>query len=339
MTSSELIPAGTDSPLVFVFLDPWPVLTDRVIPMVRHMLDRNFQLLDFEFKSLSEADAEEIYRTNHPIREDNSWHIARLIYPMGPSVGLLLAHRDLQTCACIRMQSLKGKANPALNRAGQLRYDFMAPNRCLSLMHSSDNLAQVKREASVFFSPDRIEIACVNARKGLRDTSSERSLIANMASEIGIERVAEPGVGALFARVRLRLARRLHATLGARGTSRAALEAYLELWEPLSNECARRPVTQEAQQYLNLLKQEREILANFAAPTYQFPLSDGAISQFYRPYCHDPTMLLHCLEILNRPHLYPRWDSDRQLPQGLLYDRWERLLFKTHLFNFDDLAI
>src|SRR5262249_53564304 len=110
-SSSEWSPPGAGaaaeaatSPVVFVFLDPWTLGTGRHGSMIEHMLRQSFTLLDFEFKALSEADAEEIYRTNHPIREGNSWHIARLVYPMGRSLGLLLGLRDPATCACIKMR-------------------------------------------------------------------------------------------------------------------------------------------------------------------------------------------------------------------------------------------
>jgi nucleoside diphosphate kinase len=321
--------------MVFVFLDPWTLLTGRLVPMIRQILDHGFTLLDFEFKTLSEADAEEIYRTNHPIREENSWHVARLIYPMGRSVGLLFGHRDSQSCACARMQQLKGKANPSLNKAGQLRYDFMAPNRCLSLMHSSDDLAQVRREAPVFFSSHRIEHALTKVCEAPSIANSVDALFAAVSCGLGVERIEEIGMGALFARLRLRLVKALWRTVCQ--TRRESLVAYAKLWEPLSKDTAREPVIAEARQYLEIVRRERDLLDQVVADSRRNPTNDLCVSQFYRTQCYEPSQLLRCLEVLSRPELYPQWDSDKQLPEGLLYDRWERLLFQTHLFNFDDL--
>jgi hypothetical protein len=87
MKSSDQVPPQARSPLVFVFLDAWTLTTGRHLDMVKRILSHGFTLLDFEFRTLSEADAEEIYRTNHPIREGNSWHVARLVYPIGRSLG------------------------------------------------------------------------------------------------------------------------------------------------------------------------------------------------------------------------------------------------------------
>lgn len=337
MRSSDPPNLPERSPIVFVFFDPWTLGTGRLSGMVGGILDRGFTLLDFEFKTLSEADAEEIYRTNHPIREENSWHIARLVYPMGRSVGFLFGRRDAHSCACASMQRLKGKANPSLNKTGQLRYDFMAPNRCLSLMHSSDNLTQVKREALVFFSADRIDKACVCARENGCGLAGATQNMAENDDELGLERIDEPGVGTLFARIRLRLIKALQHRQNPPRSRQGLLSAYREIWEPLSKESGRRPVLAEAADYLRVVQQEEPLLNAIIAPVESSALDEGCIAQFYRPHHHEPSLLLQCLRVLNRPQLYPKWDGVRQLPPGMLYDRWEQLLFTTHLFNFDDL--
>jgi len=323
------------SPIVFVFLDPWTLNTNRLAGMLQAMSALGFTLLDFAFKTLSEADAEEIYRTNHPIREGNSWHVARLVYPMGRSLGLLLGFRDPNTCACAQMRRFKGKSNPSVNRPGQLRYDFFAPNRCLSLMHSSDDLPKARQEASVFFAEERLARACSGASDTSADCSRFTQVVSAAELELGLERLQEPGVGTLFARVRLRLVQRLQRPPSASGAFRTALAAYEALWEPLSSRSERRPVVVEAKQYLQTVAREPALLAALTAALERD--SGCSYSEFYRPPLHEPAALLSCLRILSNPRLYSRWDSDQQLPAGVLCDRWERLLFMTHLFNFDDM--
>jgi nucleoside diphosphate kinase len=301
--------------------------------MLDAMESLGFRILDYEFKSLTEADAEEIYRTNHPIREGNSWHVARLVYSMGRSLGLLLGVSNPAACACAQMQRFKGKANPSLSVAGQLRYDFLAPNRCLSLMHSSDDFAKVRAESAVFFTTDRLDVACRAARTGVKSDIEMRNLLAGARSELGIESINEPGVGALFARVRLRLTRDLDSVLSS--TARATLATFRSLWEPMSREEGRRPVLAEAARYMQIVAQERPILDTFAA---QLEVAhETHLLEFYRPGRQDLSVVLNCLGALNETRHYPRWDSEAQLPQSVLFDRWERLLFRTHLFNFDDL--
>jgi nucleoside diphosphate kinase len=328
---------GACSPLVFVFFDVWTLITGRQTGMIEHILNHGFSLLDFEFKTLSEADAEEIYRTNHPIRECNSWHVARLVYPMGRSLGLLFGFSDQNSCACSRMQHLKGKANPSLNRAGQLRYDFLAPNRCLSLMHSSDNLEQVRREGVVFFAADRIDRAYVAARDGTANSSGLLGELAGASSELGIERIDEPGLGTLFARIRLRLIKELQRRYPALSSWQATLSSYRALWESLSRDNSRGPVMTEAKRYLQLVARERPLVDAMVSSIECATRARYTYAEYYRPPAHEPLSILRCLQVLNNPEVYSRWDSSRQLPENMLHDRWERLLFRTHLFNFDDM--
>jgi hypothetical protein len=288
---------------------------------------------------LSEADAEEIYRTNHPIREGNSWHVARLVYPMGRSLGLLFGVHDPDSCACLRMQRLKGKANPSLNRAGQLRYDFLAPNRCLSLMHSSDSLDQVRREGAVFFAPDRLEKAYTAACDGAVNSDGISQELAGASSELGIERIEEPGLGALFARVRLRLVKELSRSYSGTGSAswQATLLSYRELWQSLNREGNRDPVITEAKRYLQFVGRERSLVEAMAVAIDCQPQVRDRYPEYYRPPSHEPLPILRCLQVLNNPEAYSRWDSTTQLPHNILHDRWEELLFRTHLFNFDDM--
>jgi nucleoside diphosphate kinase len=329
---------AASSPIVFVFFDPWTLVTGRYAGMVERILEQGFRLLDFEFKTLSEADAEEIYRTNHPIREGNSWHVARLVYPMGRSLGLLFGMSDRGACACTRMQRLKGKANPCLNRPGQLRHDFLSPNKCLSLMHSSDTLAQVRREAPVFFAPQRIDTALVAADKG--GSSSEELLdeLTSASAEAGIERIEEPGLGTLFARIRLRLVRELQRACPTLSHERSS-ESYRALWKAASRNLQRLPVITEAQDYLRLLVNERPLVAAMteAVTRATAERTTTACAEYYRPSPNEPLVLVSCLQILQSPQSYSRWDTTQQLPPAFLYDRWEQLLFRTHLFNFDDM--
>jgi nucleoside diphosphate kinase len=336
MKSSEAAEREACSPVVFVFLDAWTLVTGRQAAMVGRMVSHGFRLLDFEFKTLSEADAEEIYRTNHPIREGNSWHVARLVYPMGRSLGLLFGVGDPSSCACERMQRLKGKANPALNKPGQLRYDFLAPNRCLSLMHSSDNLSQCRREGAVFFTSDRIEQACRSALDGTVSSGGPMRELTQASSEMGLERIDEPGLGTLFARIRLRITKELERLCSA-VAARTALASYRAHWEALSRGTSRDPVVTEASRYLRLVAREKPLLEAITGAFESASRLRGVYAEYYRPPAHEPLSLVRCLQVLNTPAVYPRWDAIRQLPDDMLFDPWEWLLFRTHLFNFDDL--
>src|ERR1700694_2728275 len=135
--------------LVFVFFDPWTLLTQTAEPLVHAILAHGFSVAAISRRRLEESDVEQIYRKNLPIRPDNAWHIPRQVYLMGTSLGLLLHHRSAKATDLLRR--IKGKANPAANSPGLLRYDFRAPNRSLSLLHSSDTWEDTIHEALVFF--------------------------------------------------------------------------------------------------------------------------------------------------------------------------------------------
>jgi hypothetical protein len=155
--------------------------------------------------------------------------------------------------------------------------------------------------------------------------------------EMGIERVDEPGIGTLFARIRLRLAKELHPVYEAFDARRDAILAYRALWEPLSRNTRRRPVLLEAKQYLQVVAQEGPLLKALG----EFMECDRkpmrSFAEFYRTSAQQPLAILQCMHVLNNPAAYPKWDCEKQLPQNSLHDRWERLLFMTHLFNFDDM--
>lgn len=323
------------SPVTFVFLDSWTLNTDRVDGMLHAMEQHGFIVMGHQYKTLCEADAEEIYRINKPIREDNSWHVARLVYPMGRSLGLLLARRD-GACACESMRRLKGKANPRLQRKGELRFDFMAPNRCLSLMHSSDDLSQVYREGAVFFGRERIADSLVASRAGIYGEGSHwRGVDTSIGT--GIERIEEPGLGALFARVRMRIAMVLKmGTFGRREASQKVIEDYMAIWADMSTRTGRKHVLDEAQDYLELVERERPVLDRVLQVYRAAALEPCQYAELYRTDWLETERLVQCLWVLSQPSRYPRWDVERQLLTGVLYDRWEILLFKTHLFNFDD---
>jgi nucleoside diphosphate kinase len=333
MSNSNLdLPSPSRAGMTFVFFDPWTLKTGRVPGMVNAIVDSGFDVLDFEFKTLTEADAEEIYRTNHPIREGNSWHVARLIYPMGRSIGLLFGMRRRDADACEALRAIKGKANPALNRPGQLRYDFKAPNRTLSLMHSSDDIEQVFREGSVFFDVERMERARDSAAG---PWSAQERLPRQFDLELGVERLDEPCMGTLFARVRVRLALELARAAGNDAILlQDALASYVSFWSDACSDRALEHPVREYCRYLAMVKREPEFLRAVRAT---MPASSQEHrARFYAPWHGHPGDLIDCLLALSEPACYEGWDSARQLPKDIFRDPWERMLFMSYLFNFND---
>jgi hypothetical protein len=203
-------------------------------------------------------------------------------------------------------------------------------------MHSSDTLEQVRREGSVFFATERLDLAIAASRGGMANSDSLMHELAGASAELGIERINEPGLGALFARVRLRLVKELERACPTLSRE-DSLFSYRTLWDSLSKESSRGPVITDAKRYLQLVVRERSVIDAIAASIGCAIRDRGAYAEYYRPPAHEPISILRCLQVLSHPETYSRWDSNRQLPQDLLHDRWEQLLFRTHLFNFDDM--
>ena len=324
--------------MTFVFLDGWAVGTGRAPGLIARMEELGFVVIASRYRSLSEADAEEIYRTNHPIREDNSWHLARLVYPMGRSLGLLLSRTDGQ-CPSSVMRALKGKANPRLQRAGQLRFDFNAPNRILSLMHSSDDAEAAVREGRVFFKQDEIERAMRPGSQSQLDASRLR-LSAQDHLGFGIERLDEPGLIRLMARVRLRLCDQVN-DLAASEPLRSSCLRYRDYWLEVisrSPQPAQDHAIIQAAVYCKSV-QEEQALVDAIRRAWDGESRDHceARSEFYTPNNVDILRAIQCIVALAIPSNYATWDSEQQMPRDVLYDAWEKLLFQSYLFNFDDM--
>ena len=239
-------------------------MSGKVLPLVTRIAEAGFLLLDYEFRNLGEADAEEIYRTNTPIRDGAQWHAARRVYEMGVSVGLLFGV-DGNEDACTRMYSLKGRSNPMLTSRGELRHDFRAPNRSLSLMHSSDDEARVMREAAVFFSPARLQ----HVKEWMTGTLDieERTLSALSSAHhhnAGIERIHVPRIWALFASVRVRLALHLSDCFGPQVDEqhRNAISKYAHHWSAPRNlgNTENLPIPEQVAAYLEHVEAEQTLV-------------------------------------------------------------------------------
>lgn len=299
--------------------------------MVQRMAAEGFRVLDYQCRFLGEVDAEEIYRQNHPVREGTQWHVARLVYGMGQSLGLLLGTTQAGSDACERMTALKGRSAPCMNRPGVLRYDFRAPNRSLSLMHSSDGDAEVERESAVFFEAQRLYAA----RHEVQFVDRTEELLGELPALIGMESFDVPALGTLFARLRCRVSDLLSCAGLDSKLFESALRCYKLHWLPMA--CAtdcHHSVEQQSQDYLNRLNAEHDLVR---ALTECLPTArTTAAGAFARPPRVDASRLVAILVRLSEPASYASWDIAADLPLKGLLDRWESLYLRTSLVHFGD---
>ena len=316
--------------LVFVFFDPWTLLTQTAEPLLRAICAHGFSVASLRCCRLEEGDVEQIYRKNLPIRPDNAWHLPRQVYLMGVSLGLLLYHCDAK--ATDLLSRIKGKANPAVNARGHLRYDFRAPNRSLSLMHSSDTWEDTLHEALVFFGPHVLEHALEQIER-----QPPVGAVPAPSWDLGLEVIRRSSPSSLLVRVRLRAAAALRRVSSAHSPEvLRALDSLTCLWnEHVAADDASSPVIEAMRAYLGLVQSERPLLRGL------LDCSPSTYTLEYQRLYHraeDPAAdLLRLLSVLNRPEEYVHVNTEALLRSiGVLRDRWEELLFKTTLFNFDD---
>jgi nucleoside diphosphate kinase len=315
--------------VVFVFLDPWAVMGGTAAPLLDRILGEGFSVLARAHRRLREGDAEQIYRKNRPISGTHAWHVAREVYGMGTSWGLLLHRAAGVESAAEGMVRIKGRADPRRGTPGQLRHDFRAPNRSLSLMHSSDDWESAVHEALVFFTPAQMERALDAACAGEPPAASRA---APDAWDEGMESVVPRSPFALLAALRLRA---LRALPGAEGSP--AGNALAAVWGPLLDALrVDRPVMDAARLYLRGAEAEQEPLAALLRAPASAASEDGW-PRLYHGAEPRADGILRLLRVLGDPPRYGRADGDALgRESGLLRDRWEALLFRTTLFDFDD---
>ncbi|WP_146179901.1 nucleoside-diphosphate kinase [Micromonospora sp. RP3T] len=86
------------------------------------------------------------------------WYMPRY-YELAPAVAVLLTGGPNETGAAERLTVLKGPANPAQTRPGQLRYRYRSQNMLMSIVHSSEDADSAIREACLFFGEQRVDEA------------------------------------------------------------------------------------------------------------------------------------------------------------------------------------
>jgi nucleoside diphosphate kinase len=90
-----------------------------------------------------------------------------LLVGSGPSVAIVVAAVEVdEVPATLRLVDLKGSADPARRRPGQLRYELGSFNRLLNHVHSPDEPIDLLRELAVVLSPSELDVAFEAARSG-----------------------------------------------------------------------------------------------------------------------------------------------------------------------------
>jgi nucleoside diphosphate kinase len=320
--------------VVFVFFDPWTIRHHKLKKIVQRIMKYGFEILAFNFHLLKESDIEQIYRKNPPITMKTSWHLPREVYEIGQSCGILFYLDDPNTTATELMKNLKGKSNPVLNGPGKLRYDFRAPNKSLSLMHSSDDWDSTLNESTVFFSQNHLKkvFSKVSTRQFL---INKRSMI-NGTYYDGMEYIKEQSATNLLLKIRLRILN----LIDVESYTQLRVADLKRMWGYyLKRDFLQLTVEQEVKEYLAIINYEESLLKDLVSQINSLQ----HIVTYPRLYQYNTirlSSLADSLMILNNVKYYSYIDGSKitdTIP--VFFDQWEKLLFKTTLFHFEELLV
>jgi nucleoside diphosphate kinase len=323
--------------VAFVFFDPWSVNQNLHIDITKRILDSGFQIADFSYTRLSACDIENIYKKNKPIDVNKSWYVSGKIYTMGVSCGLLFYYRgefinDYDN-ASLLLNSLKGKSNPLLNNKGNLRFDFRAPNKSLSLMHCSDDWQSICNESVSFFSADQLMQALnlVSFGNNLIPVGKEKCFFESaIFSVIGFIR-AIPATH-LLVKIKARILDRIY--WQENDISKPLIELYSKY---LERDFLKFRVEEEIDEYLKFVDKEKEILER---TKLKFQQQDDSIFTNWNNGDHSKYILVAAFMLLTNTSRYSSMDTSKfiRLLPSIFYDEWEELLFQTTLYHFDDMC-
>lgn len=132
-------------------------LQNKVIQIVENILNNDFDIIDYEFKSkFSEAEKEEMYLLNLNSKK-NVWWFSKETFELGSSLALIVSSKNIE-CENIfnEIKHLKGSSCPQDATYKSIRSKFDALCTAYNLLHASDNEEEFAKESRIFFSDQRI---------------------------------------------------------------------------------------------------------------------------------------------------------------------------------------
>lgn len=298
-----------------------------MVPIIDFLKFNGFEIVLFNYAILKDSDAEQIYRKNPPITMTTSWHIPKEVYTMGESCGIIFLHKNESVNASVKMKKLKGSSHPYLNKKGQIRFDFRAPNKSLSLIHSSDDWYSMLNECSPFFSKKSFKN--ILSKFNERNEEIDSTPIFPDPAYQSMENVIEQSSTNLLLKLRIRI---LDIIIKEIKNTNEGIKFRSFLIEKNKINYLIYTVEEEISEYEKIAEQEKYYLTEF-----EKSLIDIDINYIPKLYFqnHNIYTLLNALKIMNVTESYASIDTD-ELVSIPFYDKWERLLFRTTFFHYLD---
>ncbi len=122
---------------------------------------KGFEVVEFWSFQHNRHSMRELWRYNWHLFPPDRLSMCTLLHGVAPTMVLLLRETrpDPQVPASVRLAAMKGPADPAKRRPGQIRFELQPPNAVINHVHVADEPIDVLREVAIFADrPQRREL-------------------------------------------------------------------------------------------------------------------------------------------------------------------------------------
>lgn len=142
--------------LALVVFKPDALVGRRIGPCLELLGEHGFRVAAARTFTYDRLSIRETWRYQFNIASRDRIDVVDVLLTVAPSLLVVLRdERPLDGCpASVRLGSLKGPSEPALRRAGQLRYELGVLTTLFNFVHTSDEPADIVRELGVLLGAD-----------------------------------------------------------------------------------------------------------------------------------------------------------------------------------------
>lgn len=137
----------------FTIFSPDAIQTRKYQVALKWLEEKGFQI---KYCFLKKINSEELNQLYPHISSKDSYSLVKNLFLSNSSLIVIFEFTKTYTCShndyCEYLVELKGKSDPFVNSPHCLRSFLNAENKILNFLHTSDNIHEMKREKSIFFS-------------------------------------------------------------------------------------------------------------------------------------------------------------------------------------------
>jgi nucleoside diphosphate kinase len=163
----------------FVICKPDAVYLNFEQEILSFLEDKGFQLLACKYVTITPDLCRNLYWNENSDFTDKWWELESEFFNLGESLCVLVQGTPEQPYRSVSEwidRKLKGDNKPESARSDTIRGSFGARNRIFNLFHSSDCTEAAKREASLFFSAERLRSADQQSARNVVKQKKARNL-------------------------------------------------------------------------------------------------------------------------------------------------------------------